>query len=73
MPFGVGMGEERNVTMIVDLKLKAAKHDVVECARRLSDLCAEFDGDLTYCGEYLQALWSAIDRMKARERELGVR
>lgn len=56
-----------------DLKLRGAKHDVVESARRLSRLCGEFDGDLSYCGEYLQALWSAIDRMEERERELEIR
>lgn len=56
-----------------DTKLLAAKHDVVECARRLSELCAEFDGDLSYCGEYLDALWSAIDRVEAREKELCIR
>ena len=56
-----------------DIKLRAAKHDVVECARKLSNLCAEFDGDLSYCGEHLNALWSAIDRMEGREKELGIR
>jgi hypothetical protein len=56
-----------------DIKLRAAKHDVIESARRLSDLAAEFDGDLSYCGAHLDALWGAIDRMEAREEELGIR
>jgi hypothetical protein len=56
-----------------DIKLRAARHDVVEAARRLSNCVGELDGDLSDCGEYLQALWDAIDRMEAREKELGLR
>jgi hypothetical protein len=56
-----------------DLRLRAAKHDVVEAARRVGNCATEFDGDLSYCGEYLDALWTAIDRMEVREKELGIR
>lgn len=56
-----------------DKKLLGARHDVVECARRLGKCVAEFDGELSYCGEYLDALWGAIDRLEQREKEIGIR
>lgn len=40
---------------------------VVGAATRLSDCVAEFDGDLSFCGERLDELWSAVDRYKVEE------
>jgi hypothetical protein len=56
----------------LDSTLRESKHDVVEAARKLSNLAREFDGDLSCCGEYLDALWNAIDRMEQREKELRI-
>jgi hypothetical protein len=42
-----------------------AEFEVVKCAVRLSDCAVEFDGDFTYCREYIDELWNAVDRLKA--------
>jgi hypothetical protein len=44
-----------------------AKEAVVNAARRFSDCAAEFDGDLSACGEHIDALWTAVDRLKKAE------
>ena len=44
-----------------------AKEAVVHAARRFSDCAAEFDGDLSACGEHIDALWTAVDRLKKVE------
>jgi hypothetical protein len=45
-------------------KLADAEDKVVAAAVRFSDCAAEFDGDLQYCSEYLDALWTAVDGLK---------
>ena len=40
---------------------------LIGAATRLSDCVAEFDGDLSFCGERLDELWHAVDRYKAEE------
>jgi hypothetical protein len=47
--------------------MQSAINAVVNAARRLSDCATEFDGDLTVCSEWLDGLWSAVDRMKKAE------
>jgi hypothetical protein len=52
-------------------EFEKARDDVVACARRISRLVAEFDGDLAVIdGEYWDALWSAVDRLEAAEDEI---
>jgi hypothetical protein len=48
-------------------EMQAAMNAVINAARRFSDCAAEFDGDLSCCGECIDALWTAVDRMKKAE------
>jgi hypothetical protein len=47
--------------------MQSAINSVVSAARRFSDCAAEFDGDLAVCHEYIDALWTAVDRLKKAE------
>jgi hypothetical protein len=47
-----------------DDRLREAKEKVVDAACHLSDLAAEFDGDLTFCAECIDALWNAVDALQ---------
>jgi hypothetical protein len=44
-----------------------ARDDVVAAAKRLSACAAEFDGDLSICGKYIEALDAAVARLTAEE------
>jgi hypothetical protein len=46
---------------------RAAEIAVINAAKRYSDCASEFDGELSYCGELLNALWTAVDRLKQAE------
>ena len=48
-------------------EMQSAMNAVINAARRFSDCAAEFEGDLDYCGEYVDALWEAVDRLKKAE------
>lgn len=45
--------------------LAILKERVISSAVALSRVAAEFDGDLTVCGEHLNALWTACDNLEA--------
>lgn len=51
------------------LKVRGAKHDIIEGARRLNALVAEFPDEPSIWGEYLNALCDAVDRLIVAETE----
>lgn len=52
------------------LKVRGAKHDVIEGARRLNALVAEFPDTPEVWGEHLTALCDAVDRLIVAETEV---
>lgn len=52
------------------LKVRGAKHDVIEGARRLNALVAEFPDEPSIWGEHLNALCDAVDRLIVTETEV---
>jgi hypothetical protein len=49
--------------------MQSAMNAVINAARGFSDCAAEFD-DLSCCGELIEQLWTAVDRLKAIEQEI---
>lgn len=47
--------------------LEVRRNAVIHAAKRLSSCADEFDGDMSVCSEYLDALWCAVDCLKAEE------
>ena len=56
-------------TEVSNNKLEVRRNAVIHAARRLSDCADEFEGDMSVCGEYLDALWCAVDCLKAEESD----
>jgi len=52
-------------------KVMEAKENVVKAALSFDKCAAEFEGDLTACREYLDALYSAIDKYRTALAAIG--
>lgn len=65
--------EPHMVDCVTNRRTLGAKVDVVRVAIALSDCAAESDGDMAICGEYLEALWGAVERLKRAEAASGDR
>lgn len=61
------------VDCVANRRTLGAKADVIRGAIALSDCVAEFDGDMAICGEYLEALWGVVERLKRAETASGDR
>lgn len=80
-PPGVCQGCGRNrlerephlVDCVANRRVIGAKSDVIAAAIRLDDCANEFDGEMAICGEYLNALFDTVERLKKSQLIAGER
>lgn len=53
------------------LRLRLRQTDVIKAAKRFDACMTEFEGDLSACHEYQDALFTAVDGLRAEENAVN--
>jgi hypothetical protein len=54
------------------VRLRVRRLDVIQAAKRFDACMAEFEGDLSACHEYMDALFVSVEKLRTEEEALNV-